>query len=215
MINKMLKNWHCKNTGLLLIRLGVGAIFLVHGAGKLANISGTTGFFESLGIPMAFLMAWIVALVETLAGLGMILGVFTKIGGLLLAFTMLVAIITAKFPNGGLMAAELEIMLLLASLGISFIGPGKYSLGNHHCGCVGGKCGCSGSESKNSHGAICAHGCSHGDGNCDNCKDCKNNCADCENCKDENCSCGVCKNKCESCGGIHKDEKGICVNCNK
>jgi len=190
MINKIFKNWHCKNTGLLLIRLGVGAIFLTHGISKLTNMDGTIGFFAGLGIPA--ILAWVTALVETLGGLGMILGVFTKLSGILLAFIMLVAIVKAKFPQGGFIGSEFEIMLLLASLGISFAGPGKYSLGNHICGCVGGKCDCKGNDN---HGAVCSHGCSHDRGTCSNCNDCKDRCADCANCKDENCSCPMCNKK--------------------
>ncbi len=197
-MTNIFKNWHCKNTGLLLIRLGVGAIFMVHGIMKLTNIEGTTGFFGGVGIPMAGLMAWVVALVETLGGLGMILGVFTKLGGVLLAFTMLIAVVMVKFPKGGFMASEFEIILLLAALGISFTGPGKYAIGNHGCGCVGGKCVCRGND-HDGHGSICKCGC--GDGKCD-----------CANCNDKNCGCGDCKNKCDDCANC-KDENCKCVGC--
>lgn len=166
MFGKIFKSWHCQNKGLLLVRLGVGAIFLSHGISKLSSMDGVIGFFASLGIPA--ILAWIVALVETIGGIAMVLGVFTKISGVLLSVIMLVAIIKVKFPHGGFNASELELMLLLASLGISLTGPGKYALGNHRCGCVGGKCDCGNTE---------------------------NVCKDCENCKDQNCNCSVCKNK--------------------
>lgn len=166
MMGKFFRSWHCQNTGLLLIRLGLGVIFLTHGISKLTSIDGVIGFFGSLGIPAVF--AWVVALVETIGGIAMIVGIFTKISGILLAITMLVAIVKVKFPQGGFGASEFELMLLLASLGVSLTGPGKYALGNHKCGCIGGKCNCGNSQ---------------------------NICKDCENCKDENCSCANCKNR--------------------
>lgn len=187
MINKIFKNWHNKNIGLLLIRVGVGAIFVTHGVSKLSNMDGTIMFFAGLGIPAV--LAWFVALLETVAGIGMLLGVFTKLGGIMLAFTMLVAIAKATFPNGGFAGSELEIMLLLAALGISLAGPGKYSVGNHACGCAGGKCSCRGNDS---HGAVCNHGCEHVGETCSNCNDCKD-CADCKTCANDNCKCPGCK----------------------
>ncbi|HRH30776.1 MAG TPA: DoxX family protein [Candidatus Paceibacterota bacterium] len=136
-----IRNWNCKNTGLLLIRLGVGAIFLTHGVSKLSNMDGVIGFFASLGIP-AF-MAWVVAIVEAAGGLALILGVFTKISGVLLAITMLVAILKVKFPQGGFNASEFELILLLASLGLSLTGPGKFALKKSSCECVdGANCDC-------------------------------------------------------------------------
>lgn len=136
-----IKSWNCKNTGLLVIRLGVGVIFLTHGVSKLTSIDGVIGFFASLGIP-AF-MAWIVAIVEAAGGLAMILGIFTKMSGILLAITMLVAIVKVKFPQGGFNASEFELMLLLASLGLSLTGPGKFALGKKTCQCPEeGNCNC-------------------------------------------------------------------------
>ncbi len=166
MMGKFLESWHSSSKGLLLIRLGLGAIFLTHGISKLTGIDGVIGFFGSLGIPAV--LAWVVALVETIGGIAMIVGAFTKISGILLAITMLVAIVKVKFPQGGFGASEFELILMLASLGISLTGPGKYSVGNHGCGCVGGKCNCGNSQ---------------------------NICKDCDNCKDENCNCTTCKNK--------------------
>lgn len=145
-MNKFIKKLYCPNTGLLLIRIGVGIIFFLHGFKKITNLDGTTGFFSSLGIPFASFMALIVALVETLGGISMIVGIFTKISGLLLSCVMLVAIFLVKIPKGGFSSAEFELMLLLSALGISFIGSGKYSISKYFfnktvCShCIGGNC---------------------------------------------------------------------------
>lgn len=113
--------------GLLLLRIGVGVIFIVAGWGKLTGIEGVTGFFGDIGIPMPFIMAWVVALVEFFGGIMVLLGAYTKIPYLLLAFTMLVAIFLVQLPDG-FGALRLELMLMLASLALFFTGNGNYSV---------------------------------------------------------------------------------------
>ena len=73
---------------LLLLRIGVGIIFIVAGWGKLTGIEGTIGFFDGLGIPMPGIMAWIVAIVEFFGGIMVLLGAYAKIPYLLLAIIM-------------------------------------------------------------------------------------------------------------------------------
>lgn len=118
--------------GLFLIRLAVGVVFITHGYGKLMNISGTTGFFSSIGIPMAEFFAWVVALVELIGGIALVLGLWVPVFGLLLAIIMFFAIVLVKWvgPNGGFSSSEFEIVLLFASLGIMFSGAGKCALDN-------------------------------------------------------------------------------------
>lgn len=120
--------------GLLLIRIAVGVIFISHGWDKLMNIEGTAGFFVSLGIPMAEVFAWVVALVELLGGLALVLGLGVQLVGLLLAGVMLVAICSAKWPAGATFMesfgkSEYEIVLLFCNLAFLFAGAGKYALG--------------------------------------------------------------------------------------
>ncbi|WP_421775559.1 DoxX family protein [Gracilimonas sp.] len=118
-----------KNLAILLLRIGVGVIFIIAGWGKLTGIEGVQGFFGNIGIPMAGVMAWVVALVEFVGGIMMLTGYKVEIPGILLAITMLVAIFTVKMGgDGGFRGMRLEIMLLLTSLALSMIGTGKYSL---------------------------------------------------------------------------------------
>lgn len=111
----------------LLLRLAVGAIFINHGVMKFkAGMPAITGFFEGLGIPMPGLMAPFISSLETFGGILLVLGLGTRLFGALFAATMLTAIATAfrwKFAN-----AELESLLLAASLALTFLGAGKYSL---------------------------------------------------------------------------------------
>lgn len=64
--------------GLLFSRIMIGLIFVLHGWSKFEDgISGTVGFFESIGIP-GFL-ASVVAIIELVGGVAMILGLGTRV----------------------------------------------------------------------------------------------------------------------------------------
>lgn len=113
--------------GLLLLRIGVGVIFIVAGWGKLTGIEGVQGFFGNIGIPLPGLMAWVVAIVEFVGGIMVLLGAYARIPYLLLAIIMVVALFTTKL-GGEFSAARLDLMLLLTSLALFLIGSGKYSV---------------------------------------------------------------------------------------
>ncbi|MFD2531830.1 DoxX family protein [Gracilimonas halophila] len=104
---------------------------MVAGWGKLTGIEGVQGFFGNIGIPLAGIMAWVVALVEFLGGIMVLIGYKVEVPGILLAFTMLVAIFTVKMGgDGGFSGMRLEIILMLASLAIAMMNTGSYSLDN-------------------------------------------------------------------------------------
>ncbi len=112
----------CQNTGLFLIRFGLGLVFVVHGWQKLSDIGMIVGFFNGLGLPA--IVAYVVAVIELLGGLAMICGVWTKCAGWLLAIVMAGAIILVKGKMGFIGGYELDLLLFLTALGIAFTGPG-------------------------------------------------------------------------------------------
>lgn len=118
--------WFNINTALLILRIGIGIIFINHGLSKLGNMDGTIAFFASLGLPA--IIAWATAIVEALGGLAVILGIKTRLAALGLAIIMLGVFFTAKRgkPFG---STELEFILLLANLALIASGSGKYALG--------------------------------------------------------------------------------------
>lgn len=123
--------------GLLLIRLGTGLVFLMHGWMKVNNLSGVEGMFIHFGLggPVGIFIAWL----EVIGGLALILGVATRIFGALFAIEMLVAIFLTGGAAVGYKPHELELFLLLVSLGIAFAGSGSYSvypIECHHCGAM-------------------------------------------------------------------------------
>ncbi len=122
-------NSKTSDLALLLLRIGVGVIFIVAGWGKLTGIEGTIQFFGNIGIPLPAVMAWVVAIVEFVGGIMVLLGAYAKIPYLLFAIIMVVALFTTKL-GGEFSAARLDIMLLLTSLALFFLGSGAYSVDN-------------------------------------------------------------------------------------
>ena len=123
---RYLEKFRNPDLGLLLIRLGLAAVFIVHGWAKLQNIEGTAGFFSSLGLGMFWV--YLVAYVELLGGLAMLTGFLARKAGLLLAIDMFFAIYLVSWSRGFSGGYEFELLLLLTSLAIFLSGPGKYSL---------------------------------------------------------------------------------------
>jgi putative oxidoreductase len=113
----------------LLLRIGVGVIFIVAGWSKLTGIEGTQGFFGSSGIPLPGIMAWVVAIIEFVGGLMVLTGTYIRVPALLLACVMIGALIFVKL-DAGFGAMRLDIMLLLTSLALFVFNSGKYSVDN-------------------------------------------------------------------------------------
>jgi putative oxidoreductase len=71
---------------------------------------------------------------EILAPVLIIVGVYTRLGGLLIAINMVVAILLAhsgqigSLTNNGGWALELQGMFLFTGLAIAFMGAGRFSL---------------------------------------------------------------------------------------
>jgi uncharacterized membrane protein YphA (DoxX/SURF4 family) len=122
-LKNYLKN---KDTGFLLIRLGLAFLFIFGGTGKLM---GLEGFSNMVWGSMA--LAFIVAIVELFAGIGLLLGVMVRESGFALAIVMLFAIFIAHNPitmEGQLMNALIRFALLTTLLGLAFTGSGKSAL---------------------------------------------------------------------------------------
>lgn len=118
-----------KDLALLLLRIGVGLIFIVSGWGKITGMEGTQSFFGNIGIPLPAVMAWVVAIVELGGGLMVLAGYKIQIPAILLAFVMLVAILTVKLGGDNVFSGmRLELMLLLTGLALSILGAGGYSV---------------------------------------------------------------------------------------
>ncbi|HUF48227.1 MAG TPA: DoxX family protein [Vicinamibacterales bacterium] len=118
--------------GLLLMRIAFGTVFVAHGLQKLLGfgVAGTAGFLETLGIPFPGPNAVALIAVETVGGLALLAGFFTRTTGVLLAFAMLIAVVTVHLPNGYFLpnGVEFALTMLLGSLALTQTGPGRYSV---------------------------------------------------------------------------------------
>ncbi len=116
-----------QDIALLLLRIGVGVIFIYAGWSKLTGIEGAHEFFVKIGIPFAGLMVWVVGIVEFVGGILVLAGAYIRIPAILLAIIMLVAILTTKLGES-FSAYRLDMMLLLVNVAFILIGAGAYSV---------------------------------------------------------------------------------------
>jgi len=120
------------DAGLLLLRLGIGGMFLYHGFPKLVSGLDT---WEKLGGAMKYtgvdfmpaLWGFAAALIEFAGGICLILGLFFRPICILLAGTMAVAAAMHLGKGDGLKVASHAIEDGILFLSLILIGPGKYS----------------------------------------------------------------------------------------
>jgi putative oxidoreductase len=125
-------------TGLdtLPLRLGAGAIFAAHGAQKLFGwfggygLEGTAGWMASIGLEPGLLMATASGGAEFFGGLLLVAGLLVRPAALMLAITMVVAIVIVHLPNGLFMSNngyEFGLALLAVSVSLVVRGAGSFS----------------------------------------------------------------------------------------
>jgi len=105
------------------LRAAVGVVFIVHGSGKFNP--GFLGFMEMLGLPPEMQIP--IALAETVPGILLLIGVFTRLSASLLSIVMLGAIFYVKQAGSltGERGFELDLILLAACLVVMIAGPGR------------------------------------------------------------------------------------------
>jgi putative oxidoreductase len=117
--------------GPLLMRIVVGYTFMWSGWGKLSNLPQITQNFTEWGIFLPKIMTPFVSGVEFFGGIMLILGLFTRIPAAMLAFTMLVAIKSAKWDQVDSLETLLgfeEATYFAGFMWLAIAGPGAASL---------------------------------------------------------------------------------------
>lgn len=139
-----------KDWGLLVLRLAGFYLMLGHGLGKIVPLATGTGdtwvaAVTRLGLPMPLYFAWAAALAETVGGLCLALGLFTRTAAFFIACTMGVAAFVRHraalhFLNWIGLASptaeelqgagdpERSILFLLIAVGLLILGGGNLSL---------------------------------------------------------------------------------------
>jgi putative oxidoreductase len=120
---------------LLLVRLYWGWQFAQSGWGRLHHIGGAAQFFGSLGLPAPAATVVVISLLEFAGGLLLILGLGTRLIGLLLAGDMIVAYALAApdafrsiLTDPGKFYGADPYTFLFASLLALIFGAGSFSL---------------------------------------------------------------------------------------
>ncbi|MEN8145962.1 MAG: DoxX family protein [Gemmatimonadota bacterium] len=127
-------------TGLLVLRVAVGLVFLMHGWTKMFGMQ-ISFVQEMLAMVGWVLPAWllsVVAWLELVGGLALVSGIFTRPFALLLGVEMIVAVILfharqgffiASVPNAPLAYGfEYHITLIAGLACLALAGPGAWSL---------------------------------------------------------------------------------------
>jgi len=89
---------------LTILRLVLGVVFFAHGAQKMLGwfggygFHGTMGFFEHSGFPAP--VAFLIIATEFFGGIGLILGLLTRIPALGIGVEMIGAVLMVHLPNG-------------------------------------------------------------------------------------------------------------------
>lgn len=123
------------SVGKLILRLTVGGLILFHGVAKILHpepLGFIKGQLASLGLHQA--IAYGVYVGEVVAPLLILLGVFARLGGLLVVINMVFAILLVHtgqiltLSKSGGWALELQGFYLFCGLAVLFLGSGRFAL---------------------------------------------------------------------------------------
>jgi len=120
--------------GALLLRLSMGLLFILHGLYLKAFVFGMTNageFFATMGLPDWF--AWLVMVYETIGGLALIFGIYTRWAALFLGAHLLVATYLGHAANGWLFTNagggyEYPLFWAVACFALALVGDGAHAL---------------------------------------------------------------------------------------
>ena len=135
----MLSNENAKDIGLLIIRLGIGTSMLIfHGQEKLmggpevwAKIGGSMKMLGIIFLPAFW--GFMAAFAESIGSVLIMLGILFRPATALLAFTMLIAVLTHMNLSSWVFDpdwkdASHSIELLVVYIGLFLVGPGRFGV---------------------------------------------------------------------------------------
>jgi len=123
------------DVGKLTLRLTLGVLILLHGIHKIlypAALDFIGGKLVGFGLPHG--MAYLVYIGEVIAPVMLILGVYSRIGGLVVMINMIFALVLAhgtqllSLGKSGGWSVELEGIYLLCGLTVLMLGSGKVAI---------------------------------------------------------------------------------------
>jgi putative oxidoreductase len=123
------------------LRVVLGVVFFAHGAQKMLGwfggygFQGTMGFFEHMGMPAP--VAFLIICTEFFGGLGLIVGLLSRIAALGIGVEMIGAIFLVHLPNGFFMnwfgtqkgeGFEYHLLVIAVAAALLLRGSGAFSL---------------------------------------------------------------------------------------
>ena len=123
-----------EDLGKFLLRITLAVLILFHGVSKIEHgIAPIVGMIGKAGLPAA--VAYLVYIGEVLAPALVLVGVWARLAGLVIAINMTVAVLlvhTSQFftlaKTGG-WTLELQCMYFVGGLCVALLGAGRFSLG--------------------------------------------------------------------------------------
>ncbi len=120
--------------GKLVLRVVLGVLILFHGVSKLIHGPGyVLGVVAQAGLPS--ILAYGVYIGEVVAPILLLLGIWTRVGALIIVINMIVALALVhlgqlmSLADTGGWALELQGMYLGAALAIALLGAGRFGMG--------------------------------------------------------------------------------------
>jgi putative oxidoreductase len=125
------------STGLLIIRVAIGAVMIAHGTQKLfgwfhgPGVDGFAAVLDQMGYPEPRVMAVVAGAAEAGGGSLLVVGFLTPFASMAAIGVMLNAILTVHWDrgffntNGGM---EFPLLMLCVAAGLAFTGPGRAAL---------------------------------------------------------------------------------------
>jgi putative oxidoreductase len=121
------------DTALLFMRVGIGAMMIMHGYPKL--LAGPEKWtklghnMEHLGVKVyPEIWGFLASASESIGGLLIVLGFIFRPSAFFIMFTMIIATMSHFYKGEGIMDASESIELAFVFLGLFIMGPGRYSI---------------------------------------------------------------------------------------
>ena len=116
---------------LLVLRVFLGAVFVVHGWPKIKNLKATAKGFAGMGFKPGWLFGTIAALLEFFGGIGLVIGFLVVPFAAFLALqflTITIWKILKKAPFTGAGGWELDLVILGGLIALLALGSGSFAL---------------------------------------------------------------------------------------
>jgi putative oxidoreductase len=110
----------------LLLRLGLGVVFIYHGI-DLVSKEGGTGWNDKLSVPVQALVAW----AQLVGGIALAVGFLTRLAALGIAIIMIGAIATVHWEHGFSIqnhGYEYNSVLIVVCVAVILLGPGNLAV---------------------------------------------------------------------------------------